>query len=393
MENIQIFDRNILTFIYFQSPFMVSFIFLLFGLASLYFCPEKLKKIELQTNHGKIDVGFYASYNWTIVHSFLAPFSFFILLSLYESLPGAFKNLIDSGVLRTTGTLPDMISTINREIKKFDGVWILILFFGTFVLNCFDYFSYYFEKDHTRENTKVKDWTVAFQKWNGSKISKRRNLSFNLLMYTQQWLITFIAAVFIYKAIRIVSFLYFVSIDKYPQLLFKINYSDVYHQYGFWGLNTLYIYLLLLVMLFLAYLTIIRFVHYSRKVEWKFFPKYLTYTVMVLFLMGTFAFFIVVDKNLKNGRNLSVVELLLKKDRASVLLKGGSISGLQYIELSERAKAIDDEIKLVLAQKILPSNLQFYYIIIAIYVLQLRFIIFPPKSWLDGLKAIFNHEF
>lgn len=392
MNNIYIFDRNIFTFIYFQSPFVVLMVFFTIGLISLFVCPKEIRTIELKTEEGIADVGFLSSYNWSIIYPFIVPISLFIIISLYQSIPIAINNLINAKVITTAPNIENIYIIINNKICGTDFYWILFIFIISLVLNFFDYASYYFDKDKDDDVTKVKDWTVAFQKWNDINISKRKNLLFNLLMYSQQWFISFVTFVFVYKSYKIIHFFYVVFHGKNPSIIFKIDYLDVYHQYGFWGVNPIVTYMLLIIVLILSFFTIIRFVHVTRNVSWNFFPRYLSYIFILLVIGGIFSFYSVIDKNLELGRNLTIMELLIKKDKLNDKINSDDIFEIEFLKLNELIKSVDSDISTVLSQNILQYDYKLYYLFIAIYIIQLRLIIFPPKSWTDALKNILKEE-
>lgn len=389
MSKLKVFDNNIFTFFYYLSPFWVLTFFLFLGLLTFLICPKTLYSIKYKNQ----DVGFLRSYNWSIILPFMVPFAMFFILSFYQSIPNAITNLVSARVISTSNT-SDTTKVIESLLLKNDLFWIFSLFIITILINLFDFLSYFRERDTDLGETKEKDWTVAYQKWNinSYKISKRQNLLFDLFMYSQQWFISFVAFVFIYKLIKLISLFFFQINDQKSLLKIKINYFDVYNQYGFWGLNSMITFFLVLVIILLSFFTIIRFVHVARNVKWSFFPRYVAYFSILLFVALVFSFYGIIDKKLEIGRDKIIVELLDKKDAILNNMNQPQISENEVLVGYRKIQSIESNISLALKQNVLKSDSKIFYFFMAIFLIQLRLIVFPPKSWMDALKNLLKDK-
>jgi hypothetical protein len=256
-------------------------------------------------------------------------------------------------------------------------------------LNVFDFAVYFFDKNALGE-TKNKDWTVAYQKWNTNevKISKTKNLLFDFFMYCQQWFISFVGFVFIYKLIKIIHYFSRVFQGTNSDIIFKINYSDVYHQYGFWGLNPIITLILVLIAILLSFFAFIRIVHESRNVKWKFFPRYVSYVCILAVVSGIFSFYSVINKKLELERDKKVVELLSQKELLIGQFEGKEMTEIEFLKYNEMVKTLGNNIDSVLSQNILSTDNKLYYFFIALFIIQIRIIVNPPKSLADALRSI-----
>lgn len=391
MINIQIFDKNIFTWFYFQEPLYVFIVYFFIGLSSLYFCPKKIRRIKYISDEGVINVGYYDSSNWSIIQPFIVPIALYLAILLYQSIPIAINNLIFSKVILSSNNSDSITEIISQSICSFDFYWLLIIFICSIILNYLDFIFFFKDKDEKLE-TKVKDWSVAFQSWSNIGISKRKNLLFDLFAYTLQWFTTFVVFVFIYKASRIIYFFVGVFRNKNSHITFKVDFLDNYQQFGFWGINPIIMYILLAFTLVLLYFSIIRYVHSTRLVKKSFLTRILYWIFAFIITSGFLSFIIVINKNLEEGRNHKIMELMIKKDKLYERFDDKTISEIELLRNIEMKKSLDNDIKTVLSQNIIRFDFKLYYLFIAIYIIQLRFIVFPPKSWLDALKKLLTDE-
>lgn len=391
MNSINIFDKNLFTLIYFQSPFIILMAFFILGLISIILCPKEIRIIKINSSNGIIDVGFLSSYNWSFIQPIVVPISLFVVVSLYQNLTKLINNLINTQIILSKSSSDNIYETVSSSICSSDYLWMIILLFTSFILNLFDFLSYYTDKE-TSENTKVKDWTVAFQEWNDYKISKWKNLLFDFLMYLQQWFISFVCFVFLYKILKLIFIFNRIFRNNDANIAFNIDYLDVYHQYGFWGLNSIIFYLLIILFLVLFYFMVIRFVHVNRNINWKFFPRYLSYAIILILAIGTFSLYNLINLNLEECRNEKITEFLINKNEIVEKIEVAKISEIDFFKYNELIKSLDSNISQVLSQDIIQSDNKLYYLFFALYIVQIRLILFPPKSILEAIKNVLSKE-